>query len=368
MSSPSGTMIKEPYLKNKIKHVLLEQERVGVLASAKELCEFMQALKYHNPLKELCESLRAFQYQDPLKGIRESMKPLYLQFQNFIRPIDTLTSVKELNDSIQAFKYRDQLKELHESLRPFQYQDPLKDIRESMQTLQLQFQNFIKPIGNSINALQSSLKNTNLKQVLDSISRDNWPLAYEVDGSDILVDGNGTISVATESISKEALQDIVNQVTESAFEHAGNKLDIAVSKIVYEIQSLKDPFIQKILTWFIFPIIVGIILSIVKPISDYYLRQSFTIDKRVANKEINRRIQVVAKDKSYLASFRFVTEDTLDVRKKGNRKSKIVGYLYFGQVVEIIEKGRRWTLVKWTDAQGVTIQGWVYTRYLQRFK
>ena len=309
MSGPGRAMTKEPEHKNKLKHVLLEQEGVGVLASVKELCESMQALKYQDPLKELRESLRTFQYQDPLK-----------------------------------------------------------DIRESMQSLHLQFQNFIKPIGDSINDLQSSLKNTNLKQVLDSISRGNWPLAYELDGSDILVDGDGTISVATDSISKEALQDIVNQVTESAFEYAGDKLDIAVSRIVNEIQSLKDPFIQKILTRFVFPIIVGVVLLIVKPISDYYLRQSFTIDKRVASKEINRLVRVVAKDKTYLASFRFVKEDTLNVREKGNQKSKIIGYLYFGQVVEIIEKGRSWTLVKWTDTQGGTIQGWVYTRYLQRFK
>jgi hypothetical protein len=43
--------------------------------------------------------------------------------------------------------------------------------------------------------------------------------------------------------------------------------------------------------------------------------------------------------------------------------------LQFGQAVRVVEKGKDFTLVAWSSPDGSThIRGWVYSRYLKKFK
>lgn len=257
-------------------------------------------------------------------------------------------TLKEFLESTKAFKFQDPFEELRESMKTFKFQDPFKELRESMKTLQL---------PNSI------------KDILSSISANKWPLAYE-DSSDLQINEDGTISIGSDSVNHDQLKSIVHQVVSSTFNGRTIRIEQAIDRVISKIGSLKEPFIQKILTWLIFPLIVGIVLSVVMPIADYYIKETLSSgEKRLIVKQVRKIITSKVENKSYLYSFRIVSANTLNVRKSGYNKSAKVGVLYFGEVVEVLQKGRKWSLVKWHNEESKTsLQGWVLSRYLKRIK
>ena len=73
------------------------------------------------------------------------------------------------------------------------------------------------------------------------------------------------------------------------------------------------------------------------------------------------------KDTDQLRHYKIVSREILDVRFKPLPKSSVLGKLYFGQAVVIIEKRKKWSLVAWSDAdQGIMLQGWVLSKYLSK--
>lgn len=74
-------------------------------------------------------------------------------------------------------------------------------------------------------------------------------------------------------------------------------------------------------------------------------------------------------NKDALRTLRYVSADVLTVRAFASVKSVPIGYLRFSSTVLIIKKQKAWTLIEWrdsgTDAQ---ITGWVFSRYLEKFR
>ena len=142
-----------------------------------------------------------------------------------------------------------------------------------------------------------------------------------------------------------------------------------INRLITEIQKIKEPFIQRIIISILCPIIVWIIISFFNPLIDEIRDHLFIKDKRSAVKTVQQTIAKTEIPKNLLFDYRFVSADVLNVRSENNRKSMIVGKLYFGQIVNMIQKKKDWTLVEWQDNDGeVTIRGWVFTRYLKKFR
>ena len=49
-------------------------------------------------------------------------------------------------------------------------------------------------------------------------------------------------------------------------------------------------------------------------------------------------------------------------------RSKVVGYLFNGDVVHIVETRKKWRRVIWVDEDGIELSGWVRAKYLRRAK
>jgi 2-C-methyl-D-erythritol 4-phosphate cytidylyltransferase len=126
-------------------------------------------------------------------------------------------------------------------------------------------------------------------------------------------------------------------------------LEIAVERIVNEIQSLKSPFLQKILMYLVYPIIVGMIFSIVNPVADYYIK------KHLQAKE-GSLINVEAK-------LSVVSCKRLLVRSGPSREADQINVLNSGEIVTIIHQTGRWSQITW-EKNGLIMSGWVYNRYL----
>lgn len=67
--------------------------------------------------------------------------------------------------------------------------------------------------------------------------------------------------------------------------------------------------------------------------------------------------------------YRLVSADILNVRLKPSNKATVLGKLYFGQVVMLVEKNRDWVLISWSDEdKGLALQGWVFSRYVEKLE
>ena len=65
---------------------------------------------------------------------------------------------------------------------------------------------------------------------------------------------------------------------------------------------------------------------------------------------------------------RFVSTDILHLREQPNIGSASLDELQFGQVITVISKKRNWLKVTYSYDDGEVMQGWVFTRYTERFR
>ncbi|KAB7660569.1 SH3 domain-containing protein [Plesiomonas shigelloides] len=303
----------------------------------KDLRESMKALQMHDPMKEIRESMKALQMHDPMKEIRESMKALQMH-----------DPMKDLRESMKALQMHDPMNEIRESMKALQMHDPMKEIRESMKAFQA-----LGTLGNLVNG----------------ITDERWELI--LDGtSGIEVHADGQVTIDSILVTQEKIQDIAQQAISNSIEIRALQFEQYVDSLINEIRSLKDPIHQRLLAWFIYPLIVGLVLSVVNPVADYYIKEALNnYEKRQVVKDVSKAITNTIDNKSYLNSFRVVSTTSLNVRKLGSTKSDVVGKLYLGDVVEVIEKGRNWSLISWQDTESdVLVRGWVFSRYLKAIK
>ena len=319
----------------------------------KELRGSLNALQIHDSMKDLRETLKALQMQDPMMELRESMKALQMQ-----------DPMKELRESMKALQMQDPMKELRESMKALQMQDPMKELRESMKALQMQ--DPMRELRESMKAFQSL---GSLGHLINGITDDRWELVLE-GASEIEVHADGQVSIDSTLVTQEQVQEIAQQVISNSIEIRNHQFEHYIDSLIDEIRSLKDPVLQRLLAWLIYPLIVGLVLSVVNPVTDYHIKETLNGgEKRQVVKDVSQAITNTISNKAYFSSFRVVTATSLNVRKLGSNKSEVVGKLYLGDVVEIIEKGRKWSFISWQDSESnALVRGWVFSRYLKAIK
>ncbi len=284
-----------------------------------------------DPLKEYRELMSNM--ADPLKEHRKLMASLG----------DPLKEHRELLASMA-----DPLKE-HRALMA-SMADPLKEFRASIAAISNPFKDFSTSIA-SIDSFKL-LKDT----------------AFDI-GHDLSFEPDGLITLAKQRIAVSVLQDLSYQVIHDSSLEPSGTLEESLHNLIEEIRSQKDPVIQKLLMWFIFPLIVAVIVSFINPVVDYHVKSYLNMDKRSLSKKIESKLGASVGDRAVLKDFRYVSADILNVRYSGSQKSETIGYLYFGYAVMVIDRQKSWTLVEWNAPDSeVRIMGWVFSRYLAKFK
>lgn len=117
--------------------------------------------------------------------------------------------------------------------------------------------------------------------------------------------------------------------------------------------------------------VLNIIKGTTEPIVQEVKTNNYNNIEKNIKIEVNNILNINIESKEVkddiFKNFRYVSTDKL-VMRQGNRvKSKAIYILEFGQVVKIIGKNRNWTLVEYEKDEDV-IQGWVFTRYISKFK
>lgn len=280
--------------------------------------------------------------------------------------------LKALRGSLGAWKglleplseYRESLSFISDFANQAIYQESIaawRGISEPMTSVKdMILGNSPKNYASAIGSIASEFERSSGLSYLKSIALDI--------SHDLKVNDDGYISVASRQIAVQELHDLSQQIIGDASLGNSASLEDSINNLISEIRVQKDPLIQKILIWLLYPIIVGVILSIVNPISEHYVSLYLKYDKKLQEKKLKNMAKNVVSDVDALRSIRYVAADRLNVRAAPSQKSESMAILKFGYAVIVLERKKDWTLVEWRDIENNTsTQGWVFSRYLKKF-
>ncbi|MDC5868807.1 SH3 domain-containing protein [Vibrio europaeus] len=177
----------------------------------------------------------------------------------------------------------------------------------------------------------------------------------------VCIDGDGSLLVSGNVIHIDTLNDRIDEIDMRIDSPEEN---LASFSLWFE--SLNDA-LKSVVIYLVLPYFLAIFANLTTPLYEDWVQHSVIKDQRLAKKEIikeaNDLYEIVE-----LSEYRFVLASVLHVRESGSNKAEIVDELYLGKTVKLIGKSRRWSLVEYIDSDsGNTNQGWVFSRYLERF-
>jgi predicted outer membrane protein len=184
-----------------------------------------------------------------------------------------------------------------------------------------------------------------------------WPTIRDIDFGQLGVDGDGQQEAA------RAAEDI----TQSAASKAD--LQVAVNMMVSAIEKQQNPAV-KVLLWLYFKKVLEILISgAVGAVMGYYGNILLAQSPQGETKAVKEIARQAVGSLELLSEYRYVATKVLVVRQNPRARSPQVGHLTFGRAVQLIKKDRGFALVVWTDPDSdATIQGWVFARYLEKFR
>lgn len=184
----------------------------------------------------------------------------------------------------------------------------------------------------------------------------------------LTIDEKGAIKLSSKELAVSELQELTVDVLQRSVE-VNQSVESYINHLILEIKKQKDPLIQRVLSWLVFPLIVGLVLSVVTPISEHYVSAYLTNDTRAEIKNIKKNANNTITNPDLLNEMRFVNSPLLNVRMEPSTKSELIGALKFATPIVVIEKNKNWTLVEWVDEEKrISIKGWVFSRYLKKFR
>lgn len=207
--------------------------RMGAISEPwNEHREMMESIS--DPMKNMRASMTLL--SDPLKEHREMMKSLS-------NPIEDLqASLNNLTDPLKKQR------ELIASLT-----DPMKSLQSSLNLHSKTLSSVRETIANS----------SSLKYLRDT--------ALEVQ-SQIDIDSTGQVTLSSRNMSTAILQELSDQILRNSSQAQSHSLEESINNLANEIRAQKDPLTQNILIYFLYPLIIILIASVINPIADYNLR------------------------------------------------------------------------------------------------
>ncbi|WP_431049667.1 SH3 domain-containing protein [Roseateles sp. L2-2] len=329
------------------------------------------------------EMMRQVANSDPFREIRKTLVHDWRA--------DFGMNVRKLSEDAVGETFRRQMKSLMESIggmgRPDDVRASFLKTATGLDTEQLMggwtSQSFLRELaGQSVHkqfAEQASRWSTSHEDLLRSLSQFREPLdwssarqildmfvrAPSVAGlSEKLEEGQGS---SDDQAKRETEDAAVHELTASV--EAQPTLQDALNQILAAIDRNQQPRLQLYLVGVLLPILLMAFNLVLAPVADFHLKQALEATKP----ENKKGVQVVARqavsDVRLLKELRFVGAKRLQVMASARARGAVVGQLRFGQVVRVVEKERDFTLIVWKSEDGkAELQGWVFSRYLERFK
>lgn len=166
-----------------------------------------------------------------------------------------------------------------------------------------------------------------------------------------------------EQETKQAAESITRTATEQ------ESIQEAVERIVAAIQAQQKPTVQLMLWLFFRRVLDWLIAGAIGAAMGHYAPAVMGESPQSAKKAVQENAKAAVGSLEILAEYRYVSAKALIVRSNPKARSPEVGRLSFGMAVKLMKKEKDFALVTWTDkGSGAELQGWVFSRYLGKFK
>lgn len=238
------------------------------------------------------------------------------------------------------------------------------DMSPIIQALRIGINDYQEKIGSLMQLQAKALDLNAVPSLLEKIIAIQENALLELNKLDCSITDR-TIDTSEKTFNITEIQDEINSCLEnSSFLSKEIECEKRIATFVRRIAS-QHPIISFIISTFLISIITGVCANIYysKFISSSYQTQ----DKNLYIKIIQTQPKRMKIQNEILKNYRFVSADCLLVRESCSKKARVINKIYCGQLVEIIYKDKSWTLIKWRDEENV-YKGWVFSRYLKKFK
>ncbi|HIF9256989.1 TPA: SH3 domain-containing protein [Photobacterium damselae] len=340
------------------------------VSSIKEAAETIKSFrKQHREMMKVIEAVRApvIQYREMMKAI-EAVRAPAIQHREMMKAVEAVRAPaiqhREMMKAIEAVRapviqHREMMKAIEAVRAPvIQHREMMKAI-EAVRVPTIQHREMM----NIIKANRESISQINVG-VFDGFKED-----FVTVNNNVEVTEQGEVVFNEQSILYSELQQISDDVISRSFSVVSDSFSKSIDRLALEISKQNDPALQKFLNWIIYPLIVGCLLSVINPVSENWVNSRIQTDKRVVAKSLNHVVRDSSLDQNEVKSFRYVSADVLNIRSEPTIKAAVIGQLQFSSVVRVIDKQKKWTFIEWqSDESDSLIRGWVFTRYLNKFR
>jgi hypothetical protein len=199
--------------------------------------------------------------------------------------------------------------------------------------------------------------------LVSALSDDRWQISSE-DVHRIQFDEGGGVICEGQAISNESLNRLANELLSNEHSATIEGIGVRLDKIIEKIDRLRDPDHHKLLQWILYPFIVSLAISFINPVVDHYIKKRLTAGERkaVVKNVSSCFTSFTAEAAPSVSALKIVSVEMLNVRRGKSIKSSVAGALYLGDIVEVIQRGRKWTLVQWCGSEAnASLRGWVFS-------
>lgn len=162
---------------------------------------------------------------------------------------------------------------------------------------------------------------------------------------------------------KQEAEKAVQAITQDTGEQ--QSFQEAVARIIAAIEAQRRFNVKVILVAFFMMIIDNAISTVMTHYAPVVLGES----PQAAKKSVQEAVRISVGSPELLVDYRYVSAKVLIVRQNPKSQSPEVGRLTFGKAVRLMKKDNDFALVHWTDKEsGAELQGWVFARYLHKFR
>jgi Bacterial SH3 domain len=183
----------------------------------------------------------------------------------------------------------------------------------------------------------------------------------------ISVSPEGILSIGNESVP---IDDMWNDAEELFDQQAIRNLPEFLHQLFAKAKGF-SPSLRALFVVIVLHIVLltrDLAIELFAPYVNEYLVEHGHLSRREVTKAINKNVTQQIPGE-ILRDFRFVKIAKLKVRESPSTNSPQVGVVHLSEVVRVVKEKKDWTLVECgLEDSEVLIRGWVYTRYLAKFK
>ena len=335
-------------------HLKIQEQAARMMQSYEGLQTGFQKMlqPYSRMQAELQKTLQPYsRMQAELQKTLQPYGRVQAELQKMLQPYSRMQA--ELQKALQP--YGSVQAELQKMLQPYsRMQAELQKALKPYGSVQAELQKMLQPYSRIQAELQKVVKIGSLQREFEFFQ----PSDADFQATELAASSIEATSVAVQLVAKATSE--------------AQGLQDSTALLISAIEAQPTPE-AKAWLWMVMSYVLGKFLdAVVDHIAELTIAAAlaFSPSGILEPKQVKQTASQVVGISEVLQDHRYVKADVLNVRQNPGARSPLIAQFRVGQSVRLIEKDKNgFALVVWSDLEsGVEIRGWVFARYLAKFR